>query len=189
MWCLPIPHVLLVHAQGQTSLGHNQYTGILLITTSEHQNCGTRFGNGKNCKTIRPSSGWCMLLHEGPQAIDVLSHIPHILQDHIQSLAGLWHNQCNGIPFIYASEYTIYVTRSDENCKLMMQSWGWCILLHEEPQTMDVLPPIPHVLCVYGQILKCIKVESRLKLLTLCQYDTSYIVNYWSPGWELNTGF
>ena len=28
---------------------------------------------------------------------------------------------------------------------------SWCMLTHKEPHAVDVLPPIPHVLCVYGQ--------------------------------------
>ena len=60
-----------------TSLGHDQYTVILLIQALEHPICGTRFG--ENCKTTMSSSSWCVLLFEGPHAMDVLQTIPHVL--------------------------------------------------------------------------------------------------------------
>ena len=44
-----------------------------------HRDPSYRNRVGKNCKTTIPSSGWCMLWHEEPQAIDVLPPIPHIL--------------------------------------------------------------------------------------------------------------
>ena len=58
----PIPHVLWVHKQGLTIMGHNQYTGILIIQASEHPSSGAKFGG--NCKNTKPSSGWCILLGE-----------------------------------------------------------------------------------------------------------------------------
>ena len=54
-------HVLWVHVQGLTHLKHNQYTGMLSIQATEHQSCGTRFG--ENCKTVMPSSSWCIMFH------------------------------------------------------------------------------------------------------------------------------
>ena len=43
-----IPHVLWVHTEGLTSLGHTQYTGVLSIQASEYPRCVFRFG--ENCK-------------------------------------------------------------------------------------------------------------------------------------------
>ena len=40
-----------------------------------------------------------------------------------------------------------------ENCKTTMPSSGWWLLLSEEPEDMNVLPPISHVFCVHGQSL------------------------------------
>ena len=73
MGMLP-PTPLYVYVQGLTSLGHNQYTTVLFIKASEHPRCGTRFS--ENCKSTMPSSGWCMMLHDEPWAMDMVSCIP-----------------------------------------------------------------------------------------------------------------
>ena len=77
-------HVLWVHGWGLTSLGHNQYTRILFINTSEHPSGGTRFG--ENCKTTKPSSGLSILLGEEPHAMDGLPSTPYVLWVHRQRL-------------------------------------------------------------------------------------------------------
>ena len=66
-----------VHGRGPTSLGTNQYNGILFIQISEHLSCGTRFG--ENYKTTMPSLGWFMLLYEEPHAMDMSPPIQHFL--------------------------------------------------------------------------------------------------------------
>ena len=76
----PIPHILWVYRQGLTSLGHNQYTRILIIQASKHPSCGTRFV--ETCKTTRPSSGLSMLLWGEPHTRDVLQNIPQVLWVH-----------------------------------------------------------------------------------------------------------
>ena len=83
----PIPHVLWVHEQSLTSLGHTQYTRILFIQASKHPSCVARFG--KNCKTTKLFSGWCMLLSESQQAMDMLPIIPNYLWVHVQGLTSL----------------------------------------------------------------------------------------------------
>ena len=44
--------------------------------TLGHPRCGTRFG--ENCKTTKPSSGWCMLLHKEQHAMDILPPISFV---------------------------------------------------------------------------------------------------------------
>ena len=73
MYVLPfISHILWMHVEGLTILGHNQYTSarILFIQASDHPSFGTRFG--ENCKITKPSSGSSMLLSEDAYDIDAL---------------------------------------------------------------------------------------------------------------------
>ena len=98
-----IPHILWVHGQGLTSLGHSQYTRIMFIQASEHPSGGTGFG--ENCKTIMPSLWWLsMLLSEEPHAMDVLPSIRHILWVHGQGLTSLGHDQYTGMLSIQAQK-------------------------------------------------------------------------------------
>ena len=96
-----ISHVLLVHDQGLTRLGHDQYTSIMFIQATEHPSCGIRFG--ENCKTTKPSLGWYILLGEEPHAMYVLPPIPHVLWVHDQGLTSLGHDQYTSILIIQAT--------------------------------------------------------------------------------------
>ena len=113
----PIPHVLCVYGQCMTSLGHNQNTGILPFQAFEHPSrCGTRFG--ETCKTTKLSSGWYMLYHEEPHAMDMLQAMSHISWVHVQGLTSMWPNQYTRILSIQASKHPRCCgTRFDENCK------------------------------------------------------------------------
>ena len=90
-----IPYVLWVHMQDLTSLGHNQYTGVLSIKALEHPSCGTRFD--ENCKTTKPSLGLSMMLGEEPHAMDGLPRVPYVLWVHMQGLTSMGHSQCTGM--------------------------------------------------------------------------------------------
>ena len=97
-----IPHILCVHDQGLTSLGHNQYTRILFIQASVYPSYGTKFG--EDCKTTKPSPGMGMLLSEEPQCVEVLQLIEHILWVYVQGISSMKHNQHTGIPFTHVTE-------------------------------------------------------------------------------------
>ena len=141
--CRPF-HVFQVYLQGPTSLKQNQYTRILFIQASEHPSCGT----------TKSSSGLSMLLSEEPHAINVLPSIVHLLWVHMQDLKILNHNQYTGMMSIQTTEHPSSGTRFSRNWKIMMLSLGWCMLLHEELQAMNVWPPIPYVLWVKTKKLK-----------------------------------
>ena len=73
------------------------YRGTVHPSTGRPR-CGTGFG--EYCETTMPSSGWCILLHEERQAINMLIPIPHILWVHCQDHTSLGHNQYTSILFI-----------------------------------------------------------------------------------------
>ena len=87
----PIPHILWVHGLGLKRLGtSNRNTGVLFIQASEHLRYGTKFG--ENCRTTMPSLGWCMMLHEEPHVMDMLSPVRNVVWVHGQGLTSLGHN-------------------------------------------------------------------------------------------------
>ena len=114
------------------------HPGIMFVKALEHPSCGNQFC--KKYRSTKSSSGWWILLGEDPQVKDILSLIPHIVWIHGQGLTSLGHNQYIGILFIQVSEYQSCVTRFGESWKML--SSMWCILLHEEPNTINVFPPI-----------------------------------------------
>ena len=69
------------------------------------------------CITTKPSTAWCILLHDKPHAMDVLPPIPDVLQVHGQGLTSMGHTQYTRILFIQASEHPSCETRFGENCK------------------------------------------------------------------------
>ena len=138
-----------------TTLWYIHYTGIMIIQATEHPSCGTRFGD--NCRTMMPSSGCCMLLYEEPQVMVVLLPISYDLWVHGQGMTGLGYIHYTRIMLIQASEYPSCWARFGDNCKTMMPSSGWCMLLGEEPQAMDVLQSISHILCVHVQVMTGLK--------------------------------
>ena len=79
-----IPHILCVHGQGLTSLGHNQYTRILFIPPSVYPSYGNKLD--EDCKTTKPSPGMGMFLSEEPQGMEVLPLIEHILWVYVQGI-------------------------------------------------------------------------------------------------------
>ena len=95
-----------------------------------------------------------MLLCKEPHTMDVLSPIPHSFFVHGQGQTILKYNQYTRNMSIQATEHQSYGTRCCENCKSMMLSLGWSVLLHTESHAMDMLPPIPNILWVHGQGLK-----------------------------------
>ena len=104
--------------------------------------------------TTRPSSGLCMLWIEKQWAMDGLWCIPCVSWVHVgQGMTRLKPNQYTGVVSIQASEYPSCGTRFGENCKTVMTSSDWCMLLHDEQHAMNGLSPIPHVLWVHGQTL------------------------------------
>ena len=211
VYVLPlIPHVIWVHVQGLTSLGPNQYTGVVSIQAWEHPICETRFGQNykttkpsscwcicytkkhrscmwyhplhmscwfiymvwqaldpinilrsclskpqstqtscrtrfdDNCKATRPSSGWCMLLHEEPL---VVGH-GHVSTPSM-CMCKVWQawDTINTLGSYSAKPQSTQAdcgTRFDKNCSTIMPSSGWCMLLYEEIHDTDVLPPIQH---------------------------------------------
>ena len=83
--------------------------------------------------------------------MDGLPNISYVLWVHGQGITSLRPNHTHGCCPSKPTEHPSCGARFVENCKTTMPSWGWCILLHEEPHAMDVLPPIPHSLWVHGQ--------------------------------------
>ena len=58
----PIQHILWMHGQGLTNMGHHGYSRVLSIQASEHPSCGTSFG--EKYKITKPLLGLSMLLSE-----------------------------------------------------------------------------------------------------------------------------
>ena len=73
------------------------------------------------------------------------------LHVHGQGLTSMEPNQYTGIMLIQASDYPICGTWFGVNYRKHQVILGGWILLGEDPQTMDMLPPIPYVLWVYVQ--------------------------------------
>ena len=136
---------LWVHVHAPTSMKDNQCTGTLSIKATQHPHYGTRFDE-KNFKTTMQSAGWCMLLSEEPQALDILPPIAHILWVHEQGPTSLGHTQYTNIIFIQTLEQPSCGTRFDENCKTTNPSPWLSMLWNEEPHVLDVLSSIPRVL-------------------------------------------
>ena len=107
----PIPCVFWL-----TYLGHNQCARMPSNQSTDHPCCRTRFGTGRRtCITTKPSKAWCMLLHEEPHAMGVLTPICHALWVHSQGLTSLGYNQYTRILFIHTSEHQSCGTISCEN--------------------------------------------------------------------------
>ena len=117
---------------------------------TDYPSCGTRFGR-RTCITTNASPAWCMLLHEEPQAVNVLPPILHILCVHGQHLTSLGHIQYTSLLFIQSSEHTSSGTQFGENCKTTKPSSRLSMLLSAEPQAMNVLPSIWYVWWEHGQ--------------------------------------
>ena len=98
---IPIPHILCVHGQGLTSLGHNQYTRILFIQASVYPSYGTK--SSEDCKTTKPSLDIGMFLSEEPQGTEVLPLTAYALFVYVQGISSMKHNQHTGIPFTQAT--------------------------------------------------------------------------------------
>ena len=83
--------------------------------------------------------------------------IPYILCVHGQGLTSLGHNQYTRILFIPPSVYPSYGNKLDEDCKTTKPSPGMGMFLSEEPQGMEELPLIEHILWVYVQGISSMK--------------------------------
>ena len=93
--------------------------------------------------------------------MDMLPSIIYVLWVHEQCLIYLGYNNthgcCSSDPWSQ-----ICGTRFGENCRITMPSLGWCMLFHEEPQAMNVLPLIPHILWVHRQGIICLDIFNTL---------------------------
>ena len=178
-----------VHRKAITSPKYNQYTEMSSIQAKENPRCGTRFG--QNCKTLMPYSGWCMLLYEEQQVVDMLPPIPHMLWVHGQGLTSLGHIQYTRILAIKASEQPSCGTRFSETCNTTRPSSGLSILLHKEPDVMYMLPLIPHILWVHGKCIKSLKYNQYTEMLSIqatehpiCVNPRHRALNLWDQIWS-----
>ena len=83
--------------------------------------------------------------------------IPYISCVYGQGLTSLGHNQYTRILFVQASVYPSYGTKFREDCKTTKPSLDIGIFLSKEPQGMEVLPLIEHILWVYVQGISSMK--------------------------------
>ena len=93
-----------------------------------------------------------MLYHEGRQAMDVFPSIPHVFIVFGQGLTSMGPNQYTRILFIQASKYSSCGTRFGDTSNIPKSSLGWCMLMHEGPHDIDVLPPISRVLFMHVNV-------------------------------------
>ena len=145
---------LWVYVQGITSLGHNQYTGVLSI-------------QAQKALKLWDQILWELLNnHAMPSLVFVVTQrtscygyfVTHYFCGCIVKVWQAWdNNQYTAILFIQASKHSSCGTRFGRNYKSTMPSSGWCMLLYDKPRAMDMLPSIPYVLSIHGQDLVGLK--------------------------------